>query len=507
MSSYNRYVGWKIKKMQQRPLILFQAGRINQPLQIPNGDLLIGNVPQTLLTVNTASGVTSLSVKNSSGFSSTLYPFLIIGEIGNQGTEIVATTAISNISTITCGVTSFPHSASTPVYAVKYNQVELSWASIVGGSKTVIATIALTPDLINTIYYDTDSGAYYYARFKNTVGTIFSPYSDPAPVEGYTIYSSRSIIDAALGEINKKTSDVLSDQFAFQMLDSFQSDVLREQKRWSFMQNFDAIIGQFNVGGWQIPMPSDIDDPNTNKSIYNIRVGANGRLTWIDKEKWDDFIFNTAYSTLVNNLDIGDLIMTIADSNDFNHLTENNTDGSGTVIIGGNSYDYSANDIATGVLTLTTVISSANTAIAGQYVFQNVNQGLPQYFTIFDGFVWYWPVTSSEYDGNNAYMDYYTKQIRIQSDSQEIIVPDPDAASYYLQWKFLKKLNNGEETEGSTAAMKNYQDRRETLKSKVSMNRTFKMSPRYQNFAIQEQWSSGDPRYIRDGAFPDTDLG
>lgn len=493
--------------MQQRPLIQLQFGRINQPIQIPNGDLLKGNVPQTLLVSNTASGVTSLTVKNSSGFSSTLYPYLIIGEIGNQGTEIVATTAISNISTITCGATSFPHSAGTPIYAIKYNQVEISWAGTVGGSKTVLVTTALTPDLSTTIYYDADSGAYYYARFKNQAGSTFSPYSDPAPVDGYTIYSARSIIDAALGEINKKTDDVLTDQFAFQMLDSFQTDVLKEQKRWSFMQSFDTIIGQFNVGEWKIALPTNIDDPDTNKSIYNVRLGANGRLTWIDKAKWDDFIFNLAYTTLADNLDIGDLVMTLTNSGDFNHITESNTDGSGTVIIGGNSYNYSANDTATGILTLTTAITSANTAVIGQDVFQNANQGLPDYYTIFDGFLWYWPITASQYDGNNSYLDYYTKQLRIQHDSDEIVVPDADAASLYLQWKFLKKLNNGEETTGSASAMNNYIRRRETLKTKASKNRTFKMNPRFQNFAIQEQWNSGDPRFIRDGAFPNTGLG
>lgn len=493
--------------MQQRPLIQLQFGRINQPIQIPNGDLLKGNVPQTLLVSNTAAGVTSLTVKNSSGFNASLYPYLIIGEIGNQGTEIVATSAISNISTITCGATSFPHSAGTPVYAVKYNRVEISWSATVGGSKTTLVTTALTPDLPNTIYYDADSGAYYYARFNNQAGATFSPYSDPAPVDGYTIYSARSIIDSALGEINKKTSDTLTDQFAFQMLDSFQTDVLKEQKRWSFMQKFDQILGQIGTGEWKLALPTDIDDNDTIKSIYNIRLGANGRLVWIDKAKWDDFIFNLAYSTLADNLDIGDLVITLNNSGDFNHITDSNTDGSGTVIIGGNSYDYSANNTTTGVLTLEEAITADNTAVAGVDVFQNANQGMPQYYTVWEGFLYYWSIASSEYDGNNLYIDYYSKQLRIQHDSDEIVVPDADAASLYLQWKFLKKLNNGEETAGSTSAMKNYLFRRETLKTKASKNRTFKMNPRFQNFAQMEQYGSGDPRYIRDGAFPNTGLG
>lgn len=342
-----------------------------------------------------------------------------------------------------------------------------------------------------------------------TIGGFLSPYSDPVPYASYTLLSARSIIDTALGEINKQTSEVLSDEFAFQQLDMFQTDVLRELKRWSFMQKFDAIIGQFEVGQWKLPLPDGttlpaIDDKDTNKSIYNIRVGTNGRMTWIDKAKWDDFIFNLAYSTLSVDLTIGATTMTLVNSGDFTHLTPSNTQGSGTVIIGANSYDYSANDTATGILTLTTAITSANTATAGQDVFQNTNQGLPTYYTIFDNTVWYWPITSNEYDGLNAFMDYYIKQTRIQKDSDEIVVPDPQCASYFLQWKFLKKMNNGQEDSTTLIQKQNYMDRRNTLKNKEVLNRTFKNHARYQNFAIQEQWSSGDPRYIRDGNFPNT---
>ncbi len=561
--------------MQQRPKIILTVGRINQPLQVPNGDLLQGNVPKTFLNINTGSGATTLTLKNTSGFSASLYPFVIIGEIGNQGTELVAVTSIDSITGITlANATAFPHSAGTPIYAIKYNQVELSHSQTVTGDKTTIVLTPLTTDETNTVYYDESVAQYYFARFISSItqsitsitrvgtlatatkvghgfvsgqninitganqseyngyheitvltsstftftvsgtpttpatGTILaslsSTYSDPAPVDGYTIYSARAIIDDALGQINKETSEVLSDSFAFTQLDSFQTDVLKEQKRWSFMQKFDEIIGQFNVGEWKIPMPTDIDDLNTTKSVYNIRVGTSGRLTWIDKAKWDDFIFNLAYTTLAVDLEIGATTMILTNSGDFNHLTATNTDGSGNVIIGANTYEYSANDVETGILTLTTAITSDNTASAGQDVFQNANQGLPNYYTIWGGYVYYWPITSAEYAGNNAFMDYYSKQLRISRDSDEIVVPDAVAASDYLQWKFLKKLNNGDESQGSLAAMKNYLARRETLKTKASKNRTFKLNPRYQNFAIQEQWDSGDPRYIRDGAFPNT---
>lgn len=493
-----------------RPYIELRYGRQNEPIRIPIDPLLV-DAPATFLTADVASGTTTLTVANGSALDidQGFYDYLIIGQPGNQLAELLQVTDITgNVLTLS-SATSFPHSASTPVYGVQYNQVELSHATTVGGSKTIFTTVGLNPTSLSTNYADfTYTTGYYYARFKDSSASSFSVYSDPIPVDAYTLYSARSIIDAAKGEINKEGSTTtLTDEYAFQQLDMFQTDVLKELKRWAFMQEFDHIIGQFNVGEWNIDISAldpAIADPNTNQSIYNIRVGTNGRLIWIDKAKWDDFVFNLAYSTLSVNLIASATTITLVDSSDFNHLTDDNTDGSGTIIIGGNSYDYSANNITTGVLTLSTVITADNTATAGQYAFQNANQGLPQYYTVFDGTVWYWPITSAQYDGLNAFMDYYIAQTRIRHDSDEIVVPDALAASYFLQWKFLKKMNNGLEDEAATAAKDNYLLRREKLKSKETLNRTFKLTPRFQNFAIQEQWDSGDPRYIRDGNFPNT---
>ncbi len=541
---------------------------------------LVIATPLTFFTSNTAASVSSLTAINTTGFSTS--QILILGGLGNEGSEIVktstATSPTSSVITLysstsvtslaiatgskvfttqsslawqvgervrassdasavnymegvvasysgttltvtvdTIGgsstyadwtirqVTVYPHSAGATIQLFQYDRAEFSTATAVDGSKTVLTTIAVWADNLSTNYIDNAaSTGYYFGRFKNTISGTFSAYSDPIPVNGYGIMTARAIIDSALGEINKTTSPTLSDQFAFQQLDGFQTDVLKELKRWSFMQKFDEIVGEFTTGSWTLDMPDDIQDPNTNQSVYNIRVGSNGRMTWIDKAKWDDMIFNVAYTTLADDLEVGDLTMTLTDSSDFNHLTDSNTDGSGTVKIGNESYDYTANNTSTGVLTLDTDITVDNVQDAGAWVFQNANFGLPTYYTIFDSKVWTWPITSDQYDGNNAYMDYYSKQIRITADSDEIVVPDSVAASLYLQWKFLKRLNNGTEDTASLSAQKNYLARREKLKSKVTLNRTFKMNPRFQNFSVQMQWDSGDTRIIRDGNFDGT---
>lgn len=472
-------------------------------ITLSNQNLVIAT-PQTFLPSDTAAGVTTLTVANTSGFENG--QVIIIGVLGNEKSEIAQLNSVVDNTTITLNSgTSFPHSASSVINVVQYDYAEFSTAVTTDGSKTTLATIPVWADNLSTNYIDnTVSSGYYFGRFYNSISGTFSSYSSPIPVEGYGIYSARAIIDGALGEINKQTSEVLTDQFAFQMLDAFQTDVLKELKRWSFMQQFDANVGKFRVGEWRIAMPSDINDPDTNKSIYNIRVGTNGRLAWVDKAKWDDLIFNLAYTTLAADVNLGDTTMTLTDSSDFNFPNADNTNAGGTVVIGANTYTYTDNDPSTGILTLDSAITSANTATAGQDVFQNANQGLPEYFTVFGGYFYYWPITSLEYDQRNAWMDYYLQQSRILTDSDTIIVPDPLAASYFLQWKFLKKMNNGNEDVSSTAAQNNYIARREKLKSKEVLNRNFKLHARFQNFAIQEGSDSGDPRFIRDGNFPNT---
>ena len=53
------------------------------------------------------------------------------------------------------------------------------------------------------------------------------------------------------------------------------------------MQKYNSIIGQLSTGSWKIAIPTDLDDENTNKSILNLRVGSNPRLTYVDKEKFE----------------------------------------------------------------------------------------------------------------------------------------------------------------------------------------------------------------------------
>lgn len=476
---------------QIRPKILLRYGRINLPIRVPMIDQTVDAL-NTFLTADTASASTTLTVKNITGFA--INKILLIGEAGNQGSEIIktSTSVAPTGSTVTlASATVFPHSSSTIVRIIPFDQVEISNASTVGGTKTVLTTASLVANSEATEYNDTVStGGYYFARYKNSITSAFSPYSDAAPYGGYTIYSARSVIDKSLGELNKKTSEVLSDEFAFQQIDNFQEEVLREQKRWSFMMSFDSSLGQALTGNWRIAVPTDIDDNYTNKSIWNFRIGKQPDMIFVDKSKWDEIVSFVANTTLAVSISVSDTTVTLTNSSDF--------DDGGTISIGANQYAFTANNRTTNVLTLSTASTTTNTA--GADVFQGASLGDPTYWTIWSGYIYHYPLVGASYNQRNYYLDYYKAQTQITKDSDLLIIPDSTAGQYYLQWKFLKKLNNGEETQSSLAARDSYVDRRERLKIKNPLGRTFRLKPRINS--LNENNISDDDERIRLGNFP-----
>ncbi len=155
-------------------------------------------------------------------------------------------------------------------------------------------------------------------------------------------------------------------------------------------------------------------------------------------------------------------------------------------------------------MTLSSVVPASEGQAVGADVFQGATLGLPQYWTIYGGYIYYSPNTSSTYNNLNLYMDYYIKQTAITGDYDTVIIPDMMVIIYYLCWKFLKKLNNGEETPGSQSYMNQYIARREKMKQKETLGTTFKLRPRVQNFANRSNFNDGTPRNIRDGQFPNT---
>lgn len=433
---------------------------MNEPIRIPIVDLFKNN-QQSFLTNDFASGVSAITIKNIGGFA--INQILFIGSTGVESSEFIKThgsTAPTGSTVTLLSATTQSHSNSDTVYVVPFDQVEIYNSATLTGAKTLLSTVTLDVQK-ETLYNDTASTTgYYFARFKNSITSAFSDYSDGVPLSGYPINSARYIIDSARDEFNKEQSELFSDEFGFKKINEAQMEVLRELKRWSWMQVFGATT-EASVGMWRIPLPVDIDDSNTIKSIYNFSLGKDRSMSWIDKSEWDKITQTVKYTQLASTLSVGNPTVTLSDSSDF--------DASGTIQIGASTLSYTANNKATGVLTLTAV-STVGFA-SGYDVFQGASLGMPTYYTIFAGYVWHYPVVDSQHDKMDYSLDYYSQLVPVVSDTDTIIVPDPVMIKDYLVAKYIIRMNNGEDTEGSKSAMQSFDNRLIKLKQTETMNR------------------------------------
>lgn len=454
---------------QISPQILLRYGRQNQPIRVPIQDLLIDPPAQTQLAEDSDAGTLTLNVANITNFA--INQSLLIGDPGNENSEIVKTSAsvapVNGVITLAFATT-YAHPASTTVTVLYYDNVQYWKGPTDSAPTTLLGSHNIIADGLTTDYNDTAaSTGYYYARFHSTIGSTNSVFSAPSPVTAYDMFSARAIIDAALGMINKQTSPVFSDEYAFQQIDACQMEVLREFKRWSFMQSFNTIIGTTAAGTWKVPTPDDLDDNLTYKSIWNFRIGREYDMVWVDKAEWDALIQGVGYSTVVSATPAGGTSLILDSTKDFT--------AEGAIQLGSNTYTFNSNNTNTNTLTLASVL--LNNAVADQDVFQFVGLGYPSYWTIWDGFIYHWPPTSTPYQGRNYWLDYYKKLIQTTTDYQSIVLPDPTVVQYYLAWKFLLRMNNGEETDASKGFYNNFILRREKMKQKESTNRNFILNP------------------------------
>lgn len=491
--------------MEVRPRIALRGGQSNQPIRVPIDPLIVDPLAESYLTADSARGSGTLTVKDGTGFATD--QILGIGAPGIEGSERKNTHASTAVTatTITLGAsvtTDHPHSSGTPIRRLLYDRVVFySDTDPDATTPTTLVTVGIVYDSPETSHNDkTITSGYYFARYENSIDSSFSTLSDPAPVNGYGRLQARNLIDGALGMINKKIDgEVLTNEYAFQELDNFQIETLRELKRWSWMQEFDFNAGTARDGRRSFNVPTNLDDQNTNKSIYGVRVGTGRNLTWIDKRKWEEITQNIASSTLATTALVGATTITLGNSGDF--------DDSGTILvaqsgsmIGATEYSYDTNTRSTGVLGLDTA-TLQSLGVLGAEVFQGASRGLPRYWTTFGGKIYHYPNIPADQDQENYSMDYYKSITRIVADHSEIVVPDPTAAQYYLAWKFLLKIHNGEESTASKGMFDNYIVRREVLKKKETIGTTYVIRPRFFRFDRGMRGYDNDSRRERLGGY------
>jgi hypothetical protein len=366
---------------------------------------------------------------------------LFIGEPGDETSEIVKTHAATSPSGSTVTLASnllHDHQQGTAIYIIDWDQVEFSYAADDDGSDVVLSTTAIQADQIDTQYTDTTySTGYYYIRFKNSITSTFSDYSAPIPWGGYDTDSVGAAIEYALNrnKLQGYTENVTHD-FCISEICACLKYMRGKLKKWHNLQEFDYSLGKTAQGVSKFALPSNCWK-YSNKSILQFRIGTGAPLTYKSKREYDERKQGSAHTTVKTNALAAATSLVLDNSGDFGD--------SGSVQVGDQVITFTANAETTGTLS---GIPAAGTGsitsgiTAGDECWKDLDEGLPEIFTIVDGNILIWPLCSLKNINLNAWLDYWKEAPTVDDDGDTIDSDRFDAVKYWLTWAIRGQIKN-----------------------------------------------------------------
>jgi hypothetical protein len=401
---------------------------MSKTIVVSNQNLLEQAYETSLSSSATAAGST-LTVYSISNFA--INKVLLIGEFGQEGSEIIKThtaTAPTGTTVTLASALVKSHPKDTKVYVIPYDQVQYYNATTKTGAKTLISTSDVNEESDQTIYVDgTYTTGYYFTRFYNSIDAGYTDYGDPIPYAGLGANTVGYIIDMAMGELGKQFSDTITFDMLLNEANACLRYVRGKLKRWSNVQEFDYVLDQMNRGEYSWDLPSDYYDPNSNRSMLQVKVGDSSALKYRDKIEFDEYFEDTVVSQVETQGEIGDLTLVLDSTDDL--------PSTGTIhyYISNTQYSvaFTANSKSTN--TLTTAALTIQTPVDVN-VWYGEAESTPEYFSIWDGTLYVWPLINSTDAGENIVIDYYTEIVEVDSDADEITLARFDMMKHWLKW-------------------------------------------------------------------------
>ena len=182
-------------------------------LRAKNSNLTEGQ-KYSYLNSNTASGVGTLTVTNSDGFSAN--DFLLIGNFGNETSEIVQIDSVNSathVLTLKANIL-FAHSESTKIIICSYDKIKYYWTAVATfDSDNLLDTIDVQADSLFTVYKDSDhsTGFGFFKFFYSTAPTKISSASNVIPYSSFANQSVKKVLDSFYSLLNSKERKLISD--------------------------------------------------------------------------------------------------------------------------------------------------------------------------------------------------------------------------------------------------------------------------------------------------------
>lgn len=380
---------------------------------------------------------TNLSVKDNNNIENG--DFLLLGELNGSGTEeaeVNNTVSRGNDVPIKSN-TNFDHDIDTLVTNILERQIKIYSASTDGGSGSLLTTIDIDWSSQFTEYTVSSQDNFYFVKFSD--GTTDGPKSDYIPASGLPDDAAGSIIFDALDDIDESIGDEITFDMMLSWINEFQTDVI-DEKDWGFDMIEDISSLEITQNEIEYDLANLTYTPkytDSRQAIHSVRIGSN-IVEFKDVHEIEEAYEGTHQSRLDGSISAGDTEIKLDDVSEFN--------SSGTVKIEAETIEYGSVDDANNKLT--GIPSSGSGSISNSHddntiVWQGVNVGLPEVYTIYDGKMILGKAPDSDYDGWALKLRYFKEPARVQTVQDTLDVPFIDAAPKFVASRVeMRKGNN-----------------------------------------------------------------
>jgi len=183
---------------------------------------LTRNAKYSYLSDNNLSGVSSIVLSNSAGF--TVNDYVLLGEFGAEQSELISVSSVTAAShTLDLATaTKFAHSQDTKITVIKYNQVKFyrtATATFSSSPSNLLATVDIQADSRHTITYDTtNTTGFGWFVFYNSTTVKVTQSSNAIPYAGFAENSVRNILDNFFSLLNNKETKLISNTDAYRWM-------------------------------------------------------------------------------------------------------------------------------------------------------------------------------------------------------------------------------------------------------------------------------------------------
>lgn len=448
----------------------------NRIIRVDQVKLVENALAETYLTADIAASNGTLTVKDIAGFSTGKYVWIDPLGANSEIIAVHASTAPSGSTITLAASTAFAHEANEKIVYIEFNQIEISHADTLTGTKSVLATQAMLARAPELPYLDTsETAGFYFARYKDSVGSTYSSYSDGITYGGWAENTVGYMIDAAMADLSVQFSEKLQMKDCIRWTNKGLREIKGKIRRWPEHYVYDYVADQAQRGDNIVTLPSDIYDTESNDSIEAIRVGDGGPLAYVDPSQFDVQLGDVKKTQVRTEASASDTTLDLDNSYDLEDS------GTVNVYISGTKYSITytgvtRDDVTGATAQLTGIPSSGDGSISvtipvDTYVWQDEEEGTPLIYTVRNAQVEFWPLVDASHDNANVYFDYNTAVTTVDSESDTIDYLRYDMLQSYLTWRIWCKMENDGALDKSNGY---YHDYKEALNDAIRTMRPHK---------------------------------